>query len=217
MSDHPSQLIATLRLRLPGAGTDAIMSELSNAMHEFCTTTAAWRCDVERNLIANQDLYELQLAETGEIFEIIQLKVDGARRRPLSPDVTKSASGFVGYRVDRQQASRVYLYPTPTANLAKGLKVVVALRPTMGTITMPIDIIERYHSMLLDGALARMYSHINKPYTNMDMAERHARAFRADITRTRRIVRGADSQASPGWVYPQQAPGGSRRGARTVG
>lgn len=212
--DH---LLRTVLSRLPGAGSDAVKLEISNAMHEFCMVTGVWRETIEQNLLEGRTKYVLA-PKTGcvVINHIVRLQVDDRVYSPIGGDEVGFQTWHGVFKVQERQGS-IELAPAPTGNVAKGIKAVVTLRPIAGDVSMPCELIDMYREQLVDGALERLFGHPSKPYSNDDKAMYHHRRFRAAITRARRTVRGGNAHNSPPWVFPQIAPGRSRRGARTYG
>lgn len=210
-------LLKTVVTRLPGAGTDAVALEISNAMREFCLVTGVWRETVERNLLKGRVKYEITPhAQCTEVNNIVRLTINGSHYRPLGGDETGFRMWGGAFQVQENMGT-VVINPAPTGDVPKGIKAVVTLRPAENDTSMPCELVSRHMDALVDGSLERLFRHVNKPYTNLDLANYHHRRFRAAITRTRRMVRGGNAHATPPWLFPQVAPGRRLRGSRTYG
>lgn len=211
-----ARLTTTLRSKLPGASVEQLNVEMGNAFQAFLRETHVWRELVRRNLVEQKANYELSSSHSCALVTfIIGLRVDG---RPYAPFGSGAfpGSGTTGYQVG-DDYTQVTLYPTPNRNVPKGLEAWVGLSLKPDSLDLPDDLIDHYFDMLMDGVLERMYAHVARPYTNQDLAEKHARKFHAAVTRTRREIRGGNAQASPPWIFPQIASGRKLRGGRSYG
>jgi hypothetical protein len=210
------KLFATAMSRLPGIGEDALKLEMANAMQEFTRKTHCWREMVSMNVIAGQPTYQITpQSNCADITYVIALEVSGLPYSPLGAEAFPE-NKTRAYKV-LDSFEEVTLYPTPTQSAPKALKVWVGLTLEPESLDLPDELIDHFFEQILDGILERAYSHSTKPYTDKDKAMYHHRRFLAAITRTRREIRGGKSQASPPWRFPTQAPGGTRRGARSYG
>jgi hypothetical protein len=212
-----SRLLTTLRAKLPGASVEQLQVEMGNCFQAFLRETHVWRELVKRNLIAGASRYELSPSNAcAQVTFILAVRVSRRMYRPMG-DVGFTGNGTSGaYQVDSDYTS-IELFPTPNVNEPKGLEAWVALSLEPTSLDLPCELIDHYFDMLMSGVLERMYAHVARPYTNQDLAEKHARKFHAAVTRTRREVRGGNAYASPPWVYPQMAAGRKFRGGRSNG
>lgn len=207
---YSERLKKTLIVRLPGATEAAIDIEMANAAHEFFLESGAWHQIVYANLIAGKSRYELW-PDTGSVGVICDLEIEGQPYRPVT-----------GNSVPRQQWNgalqvmtnfgELTLYPASTKTIAKGIVANVTIIPEECGCDIPEDIVNHYYEALLDTALGKLYSHVNRPYSNPNLALFHIGRYRAHLTRARRIVAGGNVRAGGPWVYPQIAPGRNQRG-----
>jgi hypothetical protein len=211
-----NRLWATLLSRLPGIGEDALRLEIGNAIQEFLRETHCWRETVNYNVVAGQKNYVLTpQSQNADVTYVIAVEVDGRPYSPASPDAFDRTLYGV-YRVC-DPFYEIELHPTPTGTVAKGLKAVLGLSLKPESLDIPDALLAAHFENIIDGVLERCYDHSSKPYSNPEKHIYHHRRFRAALTRTRRITRGGDAQASPSWRFNNQAPGSPKRGARSYG
>lgn len=216
-SDSFNRLWATAMSRLPGIGTDALKLEMSNAMQEFLRNTHCWREKVVLNLIEGQSIYDVNpQANCADVAYVIRLRVDDRLYQPLGAEAFDGTRTSGTFRV-LDNFREVELHPAPTASKPKALQAWVGLSLKPGSLDMPDALLDHYFENILDGVLDRGYAHPTKPYSNAEKQVYHHRRFLAAITRTRREIRGGKSQATPPWLFNQQAPGRPKRGARSYG
>tara|TARA_R110000772_G_scaffold235182_3_gene346789 strand:- start:6947 stop:7609 length:663 start_codon:yes stop_codon:yes gene_type:complete len=211
-----TRLKNTARVRLPGAGIDALELELFNTIVELCTETGVWRERIERNIVANKINYDVGSVTGGSrIGYIMSLTMNGTIYQQLGADAA-DIGGNTGYEL-LEDFTTVRINPAPSSNAPKALKASITLIPTSQTTLLPDAIMALYTETILDGLMGRMMSHVAKPYSNPDQSRYHQRRFRAAITRIRRTVRAGNTKGSPPWIFPQQAPGRSQRNVRIRG
>lgn len=211
------KLWATCMARLPGIGSDALKLEIGNAMQEFARSTHCWREQISLNLVGGQSVYQITpLDNCADVTYVISLSVNDRPYRPITPEAFDNEHLFTSYRV-LPGNNEVELFPTPSGDTPKGLQVWVGLVPKPDSLDLPDTLIDHYFENIIDGVLERAYFHPSKPYSDPKKQEYHHRRFRAAITRTRREIRGGSAQADPAWHFNTQAPGRSRRGARSYG
>lgn len=210
------RLWATCMSRLPGIGEDSLKLEIANALQEFFRETHCWRETVRYNVVQGQQNYLLTpQSQNAEVTYIVAVQVNGRPYPPASPDAFDDRLYGV-YRVC-DPFYEIELHPAPSETVAKGLEAVLGLTLKPASLDIPDNLLDHYFEHVIDGVLERCYAHNSKPYTNPEKSIYHHRRFRAAITRTRRITRGGDAQASPAWRYNTQAPGRPKRGARSYG
>lgn len=73
----------------------------------------------------------------------------------------------------------VRLVPTPTVAYANGLRMIVALKPTIVASGLETFIWEEYREQIADGALYRLYLSPGKPYTNLELGAAKRAMFRS--------------------------------------
>ena len=90
------------------------------------------------------------------------------------------------------------------------------LRPTdVKPLDFPALLANDHFEVLLDGALARMYDHANRPYSDLEKAEFHRRRYLSGLGKARATAARGRTMYSAPWSFPIFARGTNvRRPAR---
>ncbi len=208
---YSDKLKATLLTRLPGAGSDAVELEMGNAAHEFFLESGAWHEIIQANMIEGRTRYELW-PDGGSVGFITDLQIDGHYLTPVSGNALANGR-WKGHFQALTDFGTIEIYPAPTLTKPKAIIANVSIVPQDCACDIPPDILNHYYEGLLDNALGKLYSHVSKPYTNLQLAVFHTARYRAHLARARRIIAGGNVRAGGPWVYPQIAPGRNRRGS----
>ena len=158
---------------LPGAMRAVAKGELRLTMREFFEKSYAWIANIDDiALTAGSTPVQIDSGDANsEVIGILSLQVGNATDgyNTLAPVSSRPA------RVETGDSPSVYymtsnpdefvLYPyaenTPT-NVARAE---VALIPAFDAEVLPRQITLKYYDAIVDGFLARMYAHPNKPYS----------------------------------------------------
>lgn len=208
---YSDRLKSTLMVRLPGAGSDAVDLEMGNAAHEWFLESGCWHEIVYANMVADRTHYELW-PEGGTVGYVCDLTIDGRNYRPVTANALMRRQWTGAFQVLTEFGS-LDIEPAPTETKPKAIVANVTIVPESFDCSIPDDILNHYYEALLDTALGKLYSHTNKPYSNAQLALFHTGRFRAHLARARRVVAGGNVRAGGPWIYPQIAPGRSRRGS----
>ncbi len=183
--------------QLPGAVRAVAERELRLAMREFFERSYAWRTTIEAiDAPAGDTAIWLQDANDGDtnsdVVAILQVRLDsdpggqGTVRRVLTPIGGKPARTYnnqnypVGWRMT-SNADEFKLYPYLTTSITGGLECDVALMPKMDAATFPRQITSKFYDAIVEGFLARMYLHPNKPYSAPAMGMQMRSSFKRRI------------------------------------
>lgn len=212
MSDdcYSDQLKSTLVARLPGAGVATIELEMGNAAHEFFLESGAWHEIITADMVKDRTRYDL-FPEAGSIGFIADLWIDGQRYTPISGN-SLPIRNWTGYFQVLTEFNSLTISPTPTMTVQKAIQINASVIPDGCGCSIPPDLVNHYFEALLDNALGKLYSHVNKPYTNLQMAMFHTGRYRAHLARARAVIAGGNVRAGGPWIYPQIASG-HRRGS----
>jgi hypothetical protein len=200
MSDN--NLKNTLIARLPGASIATIELEMSNAAREFFLESGAWHETIIANMVEGRSRYDF-FPESGSIGFISDLWINGQRYTPVSGN-SLPIRGWTGYFQ--------VLTPTPSETVEKAIQINASVIPDECGCSIPPDLLNHYFEALLDNTLGKLYSHVNKPYTNLQMAMFHTGRYRAHLARARAVIAGGNVRAGGPWMFPQIASG-HRRGS----
>jgi len=211
LDTYSDKLKNTLMVRLPGAGSDAVDLEMGNAAHEFFLNSGAWHELVYANMVADRTHYELW-PTSGTVGYICDLTIDGRNYTPVTANALMRRRWSGAFQV-LTEFGHLDLEPAPTETKPKAIAANVTVVPEGCSCEIPPDLLNHYYEALLDNALSKLYSHTSKPYSNAQLALVHMGKYWAHLARARRIVAGGNVRAGGPWIYPQIAPGRSRRGS----
>lgn len=183
--------------QLPGAVRAVAERELRLTMREFFERSYAWRTTIEAiDAPAGDTAVWLQDANDGDansdVIAILQVRLDsdpggqGNNRRVLTPVGFKPAMEYtnqnypLGWRMT-SNADEFKLYPLLTTAITGGLEVDVALMPKMDAAIFPRQITSKFYDAIVEGFLARMYMHPNKPYSAPALAMTMRQNFKRRI------------------------------------
>jgi len=198
---------------LPGVVRSVAERELRLTLREFFEKTYAWTTHIT-GVACPAGEVGIQFDDGDDNTEVISV---------LSVHYGSAADGFIPLRpiitrpVDEKTASspdawyvnsnpdEVTLYPYLTAVPTKTLSAWVALIPAFdidaATATLPRQITLKYYDAIMEGFLARMYDHPNKPYSNpLTAAQKKANFFRAMGYYAAQRKNGYNGSQS--WSYP---------------
>lgn len=199
---------------LPGVVRSVADREFRLTLRDFFEKTYAWTTTVKD--------VALPLGETGvqvddsdantEVVGVLQVSSGRAsegyrdlRALPARPSDETTATDPQSWYV-ASNPDEFVLFPYLSVASTKDLTVTVALMPALdisaSTNTLPRQIILKYYDAIIDGFLARMYAHPNKPYSAPLVAQQKrtayvkARGFYA--AQRRNGYNGAQN-----WAYPR--------------
>lgn len=198
-----NRLMANLRTQLPGALDATLKLEIFNTVHDFCVATSAWEEDQAFTTKIGKDVYEITAGSANEyITQLLSL-------------VRADPTDITGQRVIPTPVPAVMSLPTqlklltvPTIVERLVATYAVAPRPTddMDEFpSLPESFWDKYNNALFEGALAKMMSHVAKPYSNERMGIYHGRRFVAamsthKVEKYNGMVRGGQNWTFPGWA-----------------
>lgn len=201
---------------LPGALRAVAKRELRLAMREFFEKSHAWTTTVEAiALPAGKTAVQIDDGDANtEIIAILKLSIgndtDGYRElsplpeRPLGVETgDKPSCWFTSSNPDE-----FIQYPYPSNAPTDVAVADVALIPAFDTELLPRQITLKFYEAIVNGFLARMYNHPNKPYSAPSAAGGHRVAFMSAIgyyaAQRKQGYNGAPNWRFPiGWSIPK--------------
>lgn len=157
----------------PGLQLDYALHRIRDAAIDFCTRTWAYKYDITGVMVADTPTYSLtppagteitgivlvksQRSLTGDEMETPKVHARAAKTAAVAPSDVPTKQ--VMYRYDE-----VTFVPTPDG--AYTFTVEVALRPTASSTDIDSDVFIKYRMGIAAGALYRLMSEPNKPWTN---------------------------------------------------
>lgn len=196
---------------LPGIQRTMAARELVLAAREFFERTYAWRAVVENiNAKAGDKQYwQSPYDQFSNVVGILGVAWKGNALDPLpqrpadrgraEPSTSDSPSHFW---IDPAHPDTFYLYPTLENDHADALDVYVALTPKQSVEHLPRIAAIKFYDAILDGFLARVLKHPNKPYSSPATAMLHRRSFLNWCARYNGQAKQGFSNAQA-WTFPQ--------------
>lgn len=192
-----NRVFDTAKLRLPGALDAALQLELFHVCEDFLRETHAWKELISfvsavptQSYLGDPSQYTFTLTLPAGSTAVSLLGVYDDAERP--------------YRATMPVPGEVILDSPPSATL----KAYVALTVSdpVGTDKMPQlpDWVTELHwPCLLDGLLLRMMSQPGKPYTNLQLAVTHGRAYQKRKSQARVEAMRQNLYGAQSWTFPQ--------------
>lgn len=185
-----TRLMNNLRIALPGAIDDAIKLEVYNALNDFFQDSNIWTEDISIPVVAGQTSYVITPAETASITRLMGL-VDGNQ-------ITVACS--------MDTPGTVVLWTTPSTSDTYTAKVSLTINDPLdgdNYPTFPYWVLNKYQNDIIDGVLGRMMAQPAKPYSNIQLAAFHTRAFRNAIANARQEANRRNIYRGQRWQFPQ--------------
>lgn len=200
----------TILARLPHVLDSVVEVELENTLAEFSKETLVWQETIgPETLLANANTIYLNPYEDDKIIlfvEDVYYKDQPLTKASSLGKYYNKTTGSLPDRFFSPSPSVVRLIPTPTTAPAEGFYFKAFFMPRDASVYLPDFFFNVYFEPILDGALARLFSHTAKPYSNTQMAMFHARRFRAGITSAKIVAKSGNVVGGePSWGFPNWA------------
>lgn len=201
---------------LPGVVRAVAAREFRLTLREFFEKTYAWTKTIKSVAIPTGET-PIQVSDGDDFTEVIGIlhvvkgnTTDGFNDlTPLSGRPTSRSQGDTAENPDMwyitSNPDEFVLYPYLDVATTDTLTVKVALIPAFDIDAtedeLPRQIVLKYYDSIMDGFLARMYEHPNKPYSNPALAQQKLTRFGASmgfyIAQRKKGFNGA-----PNWRFP---------------
>lgn len=190
MSLDLDRLMDNARIHLPGALDSTLKLEMYNVLNDFFQNSNIWQEEIEFEVTTSALEYSIEATSVSSIVRLVSL-VD-TNNSPVGATMAEP-----GELILDTAPSQDTVY---TATVALTVDSPVA---RSGFPEFPAWILDKYHTGLLDGLLARMMAQPAKPYSNLPMAATRYRSFRiATAQAGSESVRKNLSNAQA-WRFPQ--------------
>lgn len=204
------QWIKPLQLRLTGAPYPLIKAELQATVADFYQRTLAWRDTVGPFTVNADDefVYLNPIDNYANVIHTIEAyiqKSDNDKRglgvltrppylrTPAEPDSFFCAEPYT-----------LQLSPRPLSSLGAVLYVYAALTPIKNADRLPQIAVSHHFEAILAGAISRLASIPNKPWTDGQLAEMKRREYRRGIVEARDAAnRGYSASADTPFRFPR--------------
>lgn len=170
---------------------------LVQAAREFCRRTSVWVEWMEFVADGTTQRFDFDLPSKTELVAARRATVDGVDvpvlgNRSLPADWTQADTTSDVDALIHISLTEFMLYPLPAADAQ--VMVQLALQPTLAGTGVSDDVFSRYAEAISKGALYRLMSSSNKPYTNLAAA---SQAFTDFERLTHSAANEAWRQAAP--------------------
>lgn len=177
---------------LMGATTTVVDFELRRVAINFCEETQVHTEEVTPiNVLANTAAYTL--APSSVELEPCMVKAAWFDDTPLKyapMDVLNSvspqwqdATGPAATAFTHRRPDEIILYPVPDTALTGGLRVEIAVRPSLAATGLTDWITTRYIYAIADGVKGKLMAQPGKPWTNLELAGYHTQLYESAKTR----------------------------------
>lgn len=195
---------------LPGALRAVCKRELRLACREFFEKSYAWVVNIDDvALVAGTTPVQVDdTDDESEIIAILQIEVGNATDgyRPITPlperPVTTEINERQHFWYTTSNPDEFVLYPYPENVPTDVARVRCALIPAFDTEVLPRQITLKYYDTIVDGFLARMLAHPNKPYSQAASAATKRASFVKSIG-FYAAQRKQGYNGAPNWRFPR--------------
>lgn len=200
---------------LPGCDDTVLRKTLQVIYRDFCRRSAAMRTWRRIPLEAGVCAYPVAPLLSGEIDCVTRVvwahsraAVNGWRVVGDAPPMLELPRGFARHSIDVsmpdvvwvQEKENVAATPVEVSNSDDDNKVITASVlveaveiPHIGEERAPKEFLRRYGDVIVNGAIARMMSMPNRPWSNPEQALIHATEYQNTVSETRlRMIRGGN-------------------------
>ena len=187
-----NELLKDTLPELPGIVRSVALREFRMTLREFFEKTYAWTTTVKSVAIPTGET-GIQVTDGDANTEVIAIlhvakgnTTDGFENMaPLNGRPTTRSAGDSSSKPDQwyvdSNPDEIVLYPYLDTATTDTLTVEVALIPafdiTESTTTLPRQILLKYYDAIMEGFLARVYEHPNKPYSAPMLANQKRQVF----------------------------------------
>lgn len=188
---------------LPSAPDPVIVRAIRNAARELCEDTRCYRHQIENEtVLASQAEFEFFLPDDTVLVAPMEITVDGYPVLPTSVQMlneddpewrTQTATHPTHYIRSADDLDTIRFYPIPdTTYTTVGLRGQVAIKPSRSATSVSDVFLDRYETVLVDGALGRLFMQEGAPWYNPNQAGYHAASFESGKDRARGYADGDD-------------------------
>lgn len=175
---------------LNGVSQALVSHTLRNVVIEFCNETLIYVYDLpEIDVVAGTAEYAITSDVSGT--EVVMAKAAWVNDVPLAfAPLEALNSKYGGWTGDTSQqplsftqktSTAIILYPEPDTAYTDGLKVQVALRPTLAATGLVDWLATKYIQQLSAGCKGKLMAQPGRPWTNMELAQYNLSIFASAI------------------------------------
>ena len=197
-------LIPNAQREAPEAPSFSVESEIKRAVIEFCRYSGIWRSNRVIETEAGVSEYRLRTERGGRVHDVLRVarvRPDGSESTLLArvgmAEIGRVISEYRAYSVN-ETTGRLVIASTPKS--PGQLRVYAKLVPARDSQEFPDFIAEEWQDAIVQGALWKLLSWSNKPWSSRERSEDCRRAFYDEATRARQRA------ATDNWAAPVRIP-----------
>lgn len=159
---------------------------------EFCAATWVWQhLPAPVNVVANQASYPITAPADADIASVLTVEHDGAPIEARSVEWLNAnaprwrTSAATPRHFTQIEQDQLILAPLPSAGLAQGLTMTLALQPKRTATGAPAWLMTKYRYSLVDGVLARLMLMANKPWSDPANGQDRRNSYEAAVANAR--------------------------------
>ena len=145
---------------------------IKRAAIEFCELSRVWRHVPDpQSIIAGESFYDIEAPMGADVVGVLSVKADGVLLQAQT--ITQLDQLVPGWRSPGRvqyfaqlDTEQIMLAPAPDTAAENGLDMVLALRPSASSTTIPKWMMARYGQAIAHGALSRLYLMTGKPWAD---------------------------------------------------
>jgi len=181
-----SDFFAELMPRLPGCGTDTILTYLSSVCRQFSgDTESLFESLPSINIVADQRDYAIAPTINGEIIRVKDVRINTAEG--IAANQKGTSLSLNQYEYSPRTGLLTLLNPTAVA-VTSGLEVDVSVFIKSGTMEVPTWWMNLYENGLKSGCLYEIQRIPNRAYSDPAQAQANQRTYNVMVARARNDV-----------------------------
>lgn len=190
--------------RLSGSLQTVVETELKGTIDEFCRRSTAWREHIRSlSIVAGNRQVMCEATSSAQVLGILRVYYRGAALRELSHvPFSETSDSFTGYTVYPTSPNSIYLAQIPATSQSNVINAWVYNRPTDAADFLPNRMTDVFCDFIINGLMARMYAHTNRPYSDQQMALQYQRVFTNDCRKARDMANRGFTPNAQNWSFP---------------
>lgn len=172
-----------VRLSVSGLPAPVLIHEIRSACIRFCERTRVWRGMESLDVVADQASYPIPVPLGAQLQVLEEVYLCGDRLQATALDDLKSrwtnwlAVAGTPLVYTQLTPDELTLVPKPVVDLAEGLVMRAAYKPTRDAGVVPDFLFDQYAPVIASGALAVLFGQPDLPCYNPDQALFHQGLF----------------------------------------
>lgn len=181
-------LLPEVLTMVPGCPDTLAENTIRSAAIEFCERSLAYRVDLDPvTTVKNLFEYDLEPPTGTTVHEIISIVHNGSQLAAGTPKLLdlrmptwRKDAGEPKYYV-KVSPSLFWLAPVPAETKALSTTIRVALKPTYTSDAIDDEVLNDYHSAIVNGALYRLLRMPSREWTDLTGAQVYGSLFEQEV------------------------------------